>query len=538
MNNMMKILSRVVLIAAFGILFSFMSKTEVKADDLEFVSASIDAPSEVVKGQNYTISATFTFNRVLTVNDYSYVSEKCSVEASPDYKSSNPIDSASNDTFILRLPITIPSNASGDFTIRAKFDGDVKTSSIIPIVDSEPTTHTVTFNLNGGNINGDTSNVTRTTGTDGKLTAFPEVQRNEFTFDGWFDEATSMTTRVGLDKVYSGATTLTAHWTETPSNPVCTGASINAPSQLVKGQSYNIPFIFTFNRDLTDADHQFISDNAVVSYSVNYKSGTSEDTYRNNTYTWMYPISIPLDATGSLTLQILFEGEDQDTKTIPIVDPSPTPPSSTEYNVTVTTDGHGEAYANKRSGVSGTKVMLKEVPDDGYKFKQWEVVSGGVELDNYRDYTTSFTIKSADVEIKAHFDKDDDSHEESRTSVAEPSWTPAKAAATIAAEKAEKQQAARTQIAAVQTLLTTLVTTNPTDGVINLDMTKVDILNPPTVNLLVLKNKFEYNIKISVAGGLTTTVKIPANFNFRQFIKEDGTMNIHEVLWSIILSRK
>ena len=133
--------------------------------------------------------------------------------------------------------------------------------------------------------------------------------------------------------------------------------------------------------------------------------------------------------------------------------------------------------------------------------------------------------------------RDDD--DDSPKAQSEPSWTPAKAAATIAAEKAEKQQAARTQIAAVQTLLTTtLVTTKPTDGVMNLDMTKVDILNPPTVNLLVLKNKFEYNIKISVAGGLTTTVKIPANFNFRQFIKEDGTMNIHEVLWSIILSRK
>ena len=99
-------------------------------------------------------------------------------------------------------------------------------------------------------------------------------------------------------------------------------------------------------------------------------------------------------------------------------------------------------------------------------------------------------------------------------------------------------------MAAVQTLLRTIATTKPTDGpgeaptVINLDMTKVDILGPSTVNLLVLNNKFECNIKISVAGGLTTTVKIPANFNFRPFIKANGTMNIHEVLWSIILSRK
>jgi len=102
-------------------------------------------------------------------------------------------------------------------------------------------------------------------------------------------------------------------------------------------------------------------------------------------------------------------------------------------------------------------------------------------------------------------------------------------------------------MAVAQTLLRTLATTKPTNRpeearkVIGLDMTKVDILDPATVNLLTLNSKFEYNIKISIAGGaggLTNTVKIPANFNFRPFIKEDGTMNIHEVLWSIILSRK
>ena len=138
--------------------------------------------------------------------------------------------------------------------------------------------------------------------------------------------------------------------------------------------------------------------------------------------------------------------------------------------------------------------------------------------------------------------KDDDSHEESRTSVAEPSWTPAKAAATIAAEKAAKQQAAWTQMAAVQTLLRTKTSDRAGTGrnVIDLDMTKVDILDPATVNLLLLNNRFAFNVKISVpgGGGLTTTIMIPANFNFRPFIKADGTMNIPEVLWWIISKKK
>ena len=216
----------------------------------------------------------------------------------------------------------------------------------------------------------------------------------------------------------------------------------------------------------------------------------------------------------------------------------------TVYRVTIMSDGHGEAYANKRSGVSGTRVMLREVPDDGYRFKQWEVISGGVVLDNYRDSTPSFTIGSADVVIKAHFEKKEEHTRENdygpEESKSEAAWTPEKAAATIAAEKAVKQQAAGTQLVSIQTMLRTKTSGRAGTGrnVIDLDMTKVDILDRGTVNLLVLNNKFEYNIKISVAGGATTTVKIPANFNLRPFIKADGTMNIHEVLWSIILSRK
>ncbi len=95
-------------------------------------------------------------------------------------------------------------------------------------------------------------------------------------------------------------------------------------------------------------------------------------------------------------------------------------------------------------------------------------------------------------------------------------------------------------MAAVQTLLRTKTSDRAGTGrnVIDLDMTKVDILDLATVNLLLLNNRFAFNVKISVPGGLTTTIMIPANFNFRPFIKADGTMNLHEVLYSIVLSRK
>jgi len=254
--------------------------------------------------------------------------------------------------------------------------------------------HRITFYPNGGNFNGSTTAVTRTTGTDGKLTSFPQVQYDGHTLVGWFDDATDPNTAVELDKVYSGDTILTAHWTETPSNPVCTGASINAPSQLVKGQSYNIPFIFTFNRDLTDADHQFISDNAAVRYSVNYKSGTSEDIYRNNTFTWMYPISIPLDATGSLTLQIVFEGEDQDTKTIPIVDPSPTTHTVTykvvngKWNDDTTNDQTEDVTDN---GHPARIPAVGSKPNANYKAGSWSPSTPNTTTSITGDVTYTYT---------------------------------------------------------------------------------------------------------------------------------------------------
>ena len=175
---------------------------------------------------------------------------------------------------------------------------------------------------------------------------------------------------------------------------------------------------------------------------------------------------------------------------------------------------------------------------DGYEFRSWNTRRDG----SGRKFSDGCPVElEGDITLYAQWEEvKEESHEERN---AQPSWTPEQAAATIAAEKAAKQQAAGTQMAAVQTLLRTFATTKPggpgeVPTVINLDMTKVDILDRSTVNLLVLNNKFEYNIKISVAGGLINTVKIPAGFNFRPFIKADGTMNIHEVLWSIILSRK
>ena len=66
-----------------------------------------------------------------------------------------------------------------------------------------------------------------------------------------------------------------------------------------------------------------------------------------------------------------------------------------------------------------------------------------------------------------------------------------------------------------------------------LDMTSVSTVDASTANLLAANNKIPYSVTISF-NGAPFTVKIPAGFNYKSYIKADGSMNIHEVLWAVL----
>ncbi len=217
------------------------------------------------------------------------------------------------------------------------------------------------------------------------------------------------------------------------SNPDCTEVNITAPEQIVKGQAFDIIVTYFFDQDISaEEKREYLRSAINISSTPNTESvGNHTGRWNDDNYVFSATDIVPLDSTASnYILRAEFNGVLKDSITIPIVDPSPTPPSPTEYNVTVTTDGHGEAWAHPGSGASETEVVLREVPDDGYRFKQWEVISGGVELGNYRDYTTSFRIRSADVVIKAHFEKKEEHTRENdygpEESKSEAAWTPEK----------------------------------------------------------------------------------------------------------------
>ena len=77
------------------------------------------------------------------------------------------------------------------------------------------------------------------------------------------------------------------------------------------------------------------------------------------------------------------------------------PPVPTEFTITVKTDGNGTASASHAKAVVGTEIRLTATPNTGYHLKEWQVISGGVTIKDDK-----FTMPSANVEVKAIFEKD------------------------------------------------------------------------------------------------------------------------------------
>ena len=73
----------------------------------------------------------------------------------------------------------------------------------------------------------------------------------------------------------------------------------------------------------------------------------------------------------------------------------------TTYTVTVGNDGNGTGTATPSTAAAGTTITLTATPNKGYHFKEWQVISGGVTIENNK-----FTMPSANVEVKAIFEKD------------------------------------------------------------------------------------------------------------------------------------
>ena len=72
-----------------------------------------------------------------------------------------------------------------------------------------------------------------------------------------------------------------------------------------------------------------------------------------------------------------------------------------EHTVTVTNDGNGTGAATPSTATAGTTITLTATPDEGYHFKEWQVMRGGVTIKDDK-----FLMPNDNVEVKAIFEKD------------------------------------------------------------------------------------------------------------------------------------
>ena len=115
-----------------------------------------------------------------------------------------------------------------------------------------------------------------------------------------------------------------------------------------------------------------------------------------------------------------------------------------KYSVVVTSDGNGSALTDPVSAKEGTEIKLSATPKDGYKFKEWQVIKGGVTIADNK-----FKIGSEDVEIKAIFEEISKTPEQTATPTPTVTTAPTVAAPTVTTVPENTAAATATPTAAV-----------------------------------------------------------------------------------------
>lgn len=82
-------------------------------------------------------------------------------------------------------------------------------------------------------------------------------------------------------------------------------------------------------------------------------------------------------------------------------------------DISMIDNGYGKATSNLAYTTKGEKVTVKATPDEGYHFKKWEVLSGGVNVADENSRVSTFVMGTENVSLKAIFEKDTSAGEDS-----------------------------------------------------------------------------------------------------------------------------
>jgi len=73
------------------------------------------------------------------------------------------------------------------------------------------------------------------------------------------------------------------------------------------------------------------------------------------------------------------------------------------FEITMQDDGNGEATATPNPAAIGDTVTIQAVSNNGFMFKEWQIISGHVTLSDKMTTPATFTMPSSPVTIKAEF---------------------------------------------------------------------------------------------------------------------------------------
>ncbi len=243
----------------------------------------------------------------------------------------------------------------------ASTDAEVTVGKGAPLADC-----TITFDGNGGS--GSMGPVTVKTGTNYILPECGFTAPTDQEFKAW--EISGTEYKVGDTYIVSGDTEIKALWENsviTPTTYTVTvgndgnGTGTASPSTAAAGT--------TITLTATPKTGYHVQEWEVISGGVTIK----DDKF--------------LMPNDNVEVKAIFEED--------------APPAPTEFTITVKTDGNGTASASPDKAVAGTEIRLTATPKEGYHFKEWEVMSGGVTIKDNK-----FIMPSANVEVKAIFEKD------------------------------------------------------------------------------------------------------------------------------------
>ena len=116
----------------------------------------------------------------------------------------------------------LTNGTAATFNVRAININDASTNATTTATPTAvaPTNHTVTFNLNGGNINGNTSNVVMPSVSNNTAVTPPNPTRHNHTLSSWSSCVAGMT-----PANITGNVTFTAQWTHTPPTDTSNGGN-------------------------------------------------------------------------------------------------------------------------------------------------------------------------------------------------------------------------------------------------------------------------------------------------------------------------